>query len=168
MAIVRSTNTTGAKSNTTLSGNISLEQGSNEMVSYTTVNGAKIVTYKIDENGIHYYDTTGKEIARYSADGVHYYNASGSEILRISPSGMTFYNDYGVAISTISVNGFEYYDTNGVKRISTGASSTGMMRMLFYDGDGTPRTIIGQNPNGGDQVTATSIPGHNVETELSS
>lgn len=150
MAIVRTPNSTGSQSNTTLSGNISLEQGTNELVSYTTVNNTKVVSYKIDTAGIHYYNSSGVEISRIAPDGVYYYDTSGHLLTKISPSG------------------FDYYDTNGVKRISVGASSSGMMRMLFYDADGTGRTIVGQNPNGGDQVVATSIPGHDVETELNS
>lgn len=203
MAIIRSPNTTGATSNTTLSGNISLEHGTNELVSYTSTSGEKMIAYKIDVAGIHYYDENGVEISRYAPDGIHYFNDSGTEIAKIDSNGMTFYDPSGVAITKIgsvgtqyfdnsgtkiaqidatgthyynasgteitkiSTSGFEYYDDSSVKRITIGASSAGRMRMLFYDADGKARTIVGQNPSGGDQVVATSIAGHDVETELS-
>ena len=71
-------------------------------------------------------------------------------------------------IASINTSGFQYFDTNAVQRITIGADSGGKMQILLYDTDGTPRTLIGQNPSGGDQVVATSVVGHNVVTELNS
>ena len=167
MAIIRTPNTTGAKSNSTLSGNISLEQGLGELLGYSTIDGVKVLTYKIDKDGVHYYNTAGVELTRISADGISYYDDNGVLLSKIDGSGTHYYNTSGVEQTKISTDGFDYYDTSGNKRINIGASSAGMMRLEMFDADGTPRTLIGQNPADGDQVLAVSISGENVETNLS-
>ena len=185
MAIIRNANTTGAKSNSTLSGNIALNQGQGELVSYqTNENGEKFLTYKIDYDGIHYYNEDGVETSLFSPNGVfyydedgdllskisgtstEYYDGSGNVISKIDTNGVHYYNTSGEEITKVSSDGFDYYDTNGVKRINIGASSAGMMRIEMFDTDGTPRTLIGQNPADGDQVLAVSVFGENVETNL--
>lgn len=182
MAIVRSANTTGAKSNSTLGGNISLEHGANELVAYTD-NNTKL-SYKIDVNGVHFYNALGVEISRYGADGVHYYNASGDEIASISATGTNYYDNSGrlmtsidadgthyydnsgVEITKIDENGFSYYDSSSNLRITIGADASGKMQIVLYDTGGVARTLIGQNPNGGDQIVATSVSGQDVITNL--
>ena len=113
MAIVRSTNTTGAKSNTTLRGNISLEHGEGELVSYQNNNGRKAMTYKVDVNGVHYYDIDEQEIARFSADGIHYYSSNGTELVKFAPDGTHYYNDTGREIVKIDNTGMGFYNTSG-------------------------------------------------------
>lgn len=140
---------TGGKSNSTLSGNISLDQGDNEFVSYQQDEyGNPYVAFKIDAQGVHFYNKNGVELSRFAPDGTYYYNASGNVITKISTTG------------------FEYFDDNGVKRASFGISNTGMIRLMMYDADGTGRTLIGQNPKTGDQVSATTVAGQDVETEF--
>ena len=149
MAIIRSANTTGAKANSTYSGNIALDHGQGEFVSYQTDSGGnKYEAYKMDARGIHYYNELGVEITRIAPDGTYYYDANGH------------------LLTKISVNGFDYYDANGVTRIKIGASGAGMIRIEMFDTDGTPRTWIGQSPADGDQVAAVSVQGENVETNL--
>lgn len=167
MAIIRSANTTGAKANSTYSGNISLDHGQGEFVSYQTDSGGnKYQAYKMDAQGIHYYNALGDEITRIAPDGTYYYNNSGNLLCKVAPDGTYYYDASGNLLTKISVNGFDYYDANGITRINIGASSAGMIRIEMFDTDGTPRTWIGQNPSGGDQVAAVSVSGENVETNL--
>ena len=185
MAIIRSANTTGAKANSTYSGNISLDHGQGELVSYQTDSGGnKYQAYKMDAQGIHYYNELGAEITRIAPDGTYYYDengnllckvapdgtyyydASGNLLTKIAPDGTHYYDASGNLLTKISVNGFDYYDANGITRINIGASSAGRIRIEMFDTDGTPRTWIGQNPADGDQVAAVSVSGENVETNL--
>jgi len=185
MAIIRSANTTGAKSNATYSGNIALDHGQGEFVSYQTDSeGNKYQAYKIDAQGIHYYNEFGIEITKIAPDGTYYYNSNGSLICKVAPDGTYYYDGNGHLLTKIapdgthyydasgnlltkiSVNGFDYYDANGITRINIGASNAGMIRIEMFDTDGTPRTWIGQDPSDGDQVSATSVQGENVETNL--
>lgn len=185
MAIIRSANTTGAKANSTYSGNISLDHGQGELVSYQTDSGGnKYQAYKMDAQGIHYYNALGTEITRIAPDGTYYYNnsgnllckvapdgtyyydASGNLLTKIAPDGTHYYDANGNLLTKISVNGFDYYDANGITRINIGASSAGMIRIEMFDTDGTPRTWLGQSPADGDQVAAVSVSGENVETNL--
>lgn len=187
MTIIRSANTTGAKSNSTYSGNISLDHGQGELVSYQTDSGGnRYQSYKMDASGIHYYNALGTEITRIAPDGTYYYNNSGNLLAKVAPDGTYYYdasghlltkiapdgtNHYdasGHLLTKISVNGFDYYDANGITRINIGASSAGRIRIEMFDTDGTPRTWLGQSPADGDQVAAVSVSGQNVETELSS
>ena len=185
MAIVRSANTTGAKANSTYSGNISLDHGQGELVSYQTDSGGnKYQAYKMDAQGIHYYNELGAEITRIAPDGTYYYDnsgnllckvapdgtyyydASGNLLTKIAPDGTHYYDASGNLLTKISVNGFDYYDANGITRINIGASGAGMIRIEMFDTDGTPRTWLGQSPADGDQVAAVSVSGENVETNL--
>lgn len=167
MAIVRNANTTGAKANSTYSGNIALDHGQGEFVSYQTdSNGNKYQAYKIDASGIHYYNASGVEITKIAPDGTYYYNSSGNLLCKVAPDGTYYYNASGNLLTKISVNGFDYYDANGITRINIGASSAGRIRIEMFDTDGTPRTWIGQSPADGDQVVAVSVQGENVETNL--
>ena len=167
MAIVKNINTTGAKSNSTLSGNIALDHGQGEFVSYqTSEDGYKYEAYKIDAQGIHYYNELGVEITRIAPDGTYYYDENGSLLTKIAPDGTHYYDANGHLLTKISVNGFDYYDANGVTRINIGASSAGMIRIEMFDADGTPRTWVGQSPADGDQLLAVSVFGENVETNL--
>ena len=185
MAIIRSANTTGAKANSTYSGNISLDHGQGELVSYQTDSGGnKYQAYKMDAQGIHYYNELGAEITRIAPDGTYYYDengnllckvapdgtyyydASGNLLTKIAPDGTHYYDASGNLLTKISVNGFDYYDANGITRINIGASSAGMIRIEMFDTDGTPRTWLGQSPADGDQVAAVSVSGENVETNL--
>ena len=167
MAIIRSANTTGAKANSTYSGNISLDHGQGELVSYQTDSGGnKYQAYKMDAQGIHYYNELGAEITRIAPDGTYYYNNSGSLLCKVAPDGTYYYDASENLLTKISVNGFDYYDANGITRINIGASSAGMIRIEMFDTDGTPRTWLGQSPADGDQVAAVSVSGENVETNL--
>ena len=185
MAIIRSANTTGAKANSTYSGNISLDHGQGELVSYQTDSGGnKYQAYKMDAQGIHYYNELGAEITRIAPDGTYYYDnsgnllckvapdgtyyygASGNLLTKIAPDGTHYYDASGNLLTKISVNGFDYYDANGITRINIGASGAGMIRIEMFDTDGTPRTWLGQSPADGDQVAAVSVSGENVETNL--
>lgn len=185
MAIIRSANTTGAKANSTYSGNISLDHGQGELVSYQTDSGGnKYQAYKMDAQGIHYYNELGTEITRIAPDGTYYYDnsgnllckvapdgtyyydASGNLLTKIAPDGTHYYDSSGNLLTKISVNGFDYYDANGITRINIGASGAGMIRIEMFDTDGTPRTWLGQSPADGDQVAAVSVSGENVETNL--
>ena len=185
MAIIRSANTTGAKANSTYSGNISLDHGQGELVSYQTDSGGnKYQAYKMDAQGIHYYNELGAEITRIAPDGTYYYDengnllckvapdgtyyydANGNLLTKIAPDGTHYYDASGNLLTKISVNGFDYYDANGITRINIGASSAGMIRIEMFDTDGTPRTWLGQSPADGDQVAAVSVSGENVETNL--
>mgnify|MGYP003308095925 CR=1 FL=1 len=86
---------------------------------------------------------------------------------KIDVNGQHYYNNAGKEINRIDVTGNHYYDTSGIERISTGVdTSTGYMRMLFKDTSGKSRTIIGQNPSGGDQIIAVTTSGKDVEQEL--
>ena len=185
MAIIRSANTTGAKANSTYSGNISLDHGQGELVSYQTDSGGnKYQAYKMNAQGIHYYNELGAEITRIAPDGTYYYDnngnllckvapdgtyyydASGNQLTKIAPDGTHYYDASGNLLTKISVNGFDYYDANGITRINIGASGAGMIRIEMFDTDGTPRTWLGQSPADGDQVAAVSVSGENVETNL--
>lgn len=156
MAIIRSANTTGAKANSTYSGNISLDHGQGELVSYQTDSGGnKYQAYKMDAQGIHYYNELGVEITKIAPDGTHYYNNNGNLLCKIAPDGTYYYDNSGNLLCKVAPDGTYYYDASGNLLTKIAPNGT-----HYYDASGHLLTKI--SVNGFDYYDANGITRINI------
>lgn len=167
MAIIENSRLTGGGTTNTLTGNIVFDEALGELRQTKLINGVPVVVFRMNADGIQYYNDDGNLLQRISPSGIEYYNGSEELLQRITATGTEFYDADGNLQHKIDATGDHYYDDNETERLVTGIDSRGYMRMLFKSSDGTPRTLIGQSPKDGEQVVAVSLDDTvDVETEL--